>query len=86
MNDLHLIQKSAGKAGELLGVNDWYDDLVFLRIWKELFTLCGYDESLMRHWIQTPNKHLNDKVPANLITTAEGMEKVLDAIIFYNYH
>ena len=83
--DTHLLQKAAGKAGEALGVIDWYDDVKFLQIWKGLYSLCGGDESLMRHWIQTPNAHLKSKVAANLITTEQGIQDVLDQVLYYSH-
>lgn len=84
MTDKHLLQKSAGKAGEKLGLIQWYDDLKFLLIWSQLSNLMGHDEKLMNHWMQTPNKHLDGKVPANLIVTAEGTEKLNSLLDSYS--
>ena len=83
MIDQHLIQKSAGLAGNLLGLTDWNDDLTLLRIYSVLARQTGIDESIMRHWVQTPNKHLDGKVPANLLTTPEGELKVLSVLEGY---
>jgi hypothetical protein len=82
--DKHLIQKSAGKAGSVLGLTDWFDDLKFLLVCSQLSNLMGHDEKLMNHWMQTPNKHLDGKVPANLIVTAEGTEKLLSLLEWYS--
>jgi len=84
MTDKHLLQKSAGKAGQILGIFDWYDDLKFLLIWSQLSNLMGHDEVLMHHWMQTPNKHLDGKVPANLITTDKGTEQLLSLLDYYS--
>lgn len=81
--DMHLIQKTAGKAGELLGLTEWNTDLTFLRIYSALAVHMGSDETLMRHWVQTPNKQLDGKVPANLLTTPEGELKVLSVLESY---
>ena len=78
ISDTHLLQKSAGKAGELLGVIEWYDDVKFIQIYKYLYLKCGGDYDLMRHWIQTQNTHLQSKVAANLITTEQGIQDVLN--------
>lgn len=83
MTDQHLLQKSAGKAGEILGLTDWNTDLTLLRIYTALARQMGTDSILMRHWIQTPNKHLDGKVPANLLTTSEGELKVLSVLESY---
>jgi uncharacterized protein (DUF2384 family) len=44
----------------------------------------GHDEVLMHHWMQTPNKHLDGKVPANLITTDKGTEQLLSLLGWYS--
>ena len=81
--DKQLLQKSAGLAGNLLGLTDWNDDLTLLRIYSVLARQTGSDESNMRHWVQTPNKHLDGKVPANLLTSADGEMKVLSVLESY---
>ena len=83
ISDQHLLRKSAGKASSVLGITEWYDDLTLIQIYKGLYSLCGGDESLMRHWIQTPNTHLKSKVAANLITTEQGIQDVLDQVLYY---
>jgi hypothetical protein len=85
ISDTRLLQKSAGRAGQILGVFDWYDDVKFLEIFKHLYSLCGADYELMRHWIQTPNAHLKSKVAANLITTEQGIQDVLDQVLYYSH-
>jgi hypothetical protein len=83
MTDQHLLQKSAGKAGELLGLTEWNTDLTLIRIYSVLARQTGSDMKLMRHWVQTPNKQLDGKVPANLLTTPEGELKVLSVLESY---
>ena len=83
ISDTHLLQKSAGKSAEALGITEWHNDLNLIQIYKGLYSLCGGDESLMRHWIQTPNAHLKSKVAANLITTEQGIQDVLDQVLYY---
>ena len=84
-DDQHLLRKSVGKAGNILGVFEWYDDVKFLEIFKHLYSLCGADYELMRHWMQTPNTHLQSKVPANLITTEQGIQDVLDYVLYLSH-
>ena len=84
-DDQHFLRKSAGKASSVLGVTDWYDDVKFLQIFTALHSKCGDDESLMRHWIHTPNTHLQSKVPANLITTEQGIQDVLDYLLYFSH-
>lgn len=85
ISDLHQLQKSAGRAGDILGVLHWYDDVKFLQIYQGLYIMCGGDELLMRHWIQTPNTYLKSKVAAHLITTEQGIQDVLDQVLYFSY-
>jgi hypothetical protein len=84
-DDQHFLRKSAGKAGNILGVFDWYDDVKFLEIFKGLYIMCGADCELMRHWIQTPNTYLKSKVAAHLITTEQGIQDVLDQVLYFSH-
>ena len=85
ISDTYLLQKSAGKAGEILGVFEWYDDLNLIQIYKGLYIMCGGDYDLMRHWIHTPNTYLKSKVAANLITTEQGIQDVLDQVLYFSH-
>ena len=84
-DDQHLLRKAAGKAGEALGIFEWYDDLNLIQIYKGLYIMCGSDYDLMRHWIHTPNTYLKSKVAANLITTEQGIQDVLDQVLYYSH-
>lgn len=62
------------KTGELA--------LLVIRIYRALFALVGGDETAMRHWMRTPNQHLNG-TPAELLHSVQGLIQVveyLDAI------
>lgn len=83
--DQQLIQKAAGKAAEKLGLTEWADDSRFIFLWSQLYTQLGGDEVLMRHWTQTSNKHLNGRVPANLIATKDGLEELVNLLDSYLY-
>lgn len=85
MNDCEFVRNSARKAGEILGLADWFEDLDFLRVYKYLHIHCGGDEINMRHWMLTPNKFFENQVPANLITSEKGISDVLDELRFYHY-
>lgn len=83
MNDNYLLQKSATKAAEIFGITQWNSDLNLIRIYSQLSVMLGGDEKLIRHWVQTSNKHLEDKVPANLLTHREGEMKILSVLESY---
>jgi len=80
-SDSELIQTSAQKAANILGLFEWYDDLSLIRIYQSLYYHCGGDEVSMYHWFQTPNKFFKGKVPSNLVTTETGIQDVLETLI-----
>lgn len=84
--DLELLRKAAAKAASELGLYEWFSDSKLVEIYKYLHYLNGGDSLLMRHWMQTANRHLNDKIAANLVVTEKGINKVCDTLeIYYNY-
>ena len=85
MNDFDFIKQSAQKAGTILNLSEWFDDLEMLRIYKYLHSMCGGNVINMQHWMQTPNTHLQSKVPANLITTEQGIQDVLDYALYLTH-
>lgn len=84
--DIELVRKAANKAGQELGLYEWYSDIKLVEIYKYLHSLNGGDSLLMRHWMQTANHHLDGKVPANLVVTEKGINQVCDTLeIYCNY-
>ncbi|HAC35324.1 MAG TPA: XRE family transcriptional regulator [Gammaproteobacteria bacterium] len=64
-----------GKAFELA--------LLLIRIYRALYAIVGGDEPSLKHWIKTPNRHLQESAPAELMESVEGMVAVaryLDAM------
>lgn len=51
--------------------------LLLIRVYRSLFSILGGNSEAMRHWISTPNRHLGDEAPAELIRKADGLTKVL---------
>lgn len=82
-NDLKILHHSSGRAGEILGIREWNDDISLIHIFRNLYTLFGGDEKLMYHWMQSRNEHFNGRVPANLITTHEGTNDILNYLISF---
>lgn len=76
-------RKYANRAAEIFGITEWQNDINLIRLYQKLHVLVGGNESNMRHWIQTPNKHLDNKVPANLIVEQKGMIRVLDYLDYF---
>ena len=52
--------------------------LLFLRVYRSLHGLCGGDQSLMRHWIEQPNRHLGDQPPRLLLARIDDLSCVAD--------
>lgn len=82
--DNYFSQKCAARAGEIFGINEWSNDLNLIRIYQHLSVILGGNEINMRHWFQTQNKHLNNKVPANLVTTSDGTMDILNYLEIFN--
>lgn len=80
---MNVVVKAAGNAAQVLGVMEWYNDLNLVRIYNHLYFLVGGDYKLMHHWMQTPNSHLDGKVPSNLIVNSEGEKRVLNYLENY---
>ena len=51
--------------------------LLLIRVYRSLYALTDGQESVMRHWIATPNKHLADTPPATLLATPQGLVEVV---------
>ncbi len=47
-----------------------------IRIYRDLFALLGDDETAIRHWMTTPNLHLNGP-PNELIQQVQGLVRVI---------
>jgi len=85
MTDFDFIKQAAEKAGTILNLGQWFDDLEMLRIYKYLHSMCGGNRVNMQHWMKTANKHLNLQIPEQLIRTEEGIKEVLDELRYYYY-
>jgi uncharacterized protein (DUF2384 family) len=84
--DKFFSRKSAAKAAEIFGIHDWSNDLNLIRIYHLLSVLLGGSDNHIRHWFQTPNKHLDNKTPANLITHQEGTLQILTYLEHFYEH
>lgn len=47
-----------------------------IRIFRDLYSLMGGDPAAIRHWMDTPNRHLNGR-PSELIQRAYGLIQVM---------
>lgn len=47
-----------------------------IRIFRDLYALMGGDQAAIRHWMETPNRHLNGQ-PRELIRQVHGLIQVL---------
>lgn len=56
------------KAGELA--------LMLIRAYRSVYVLVGGDESDMKHWFGTRNRHF-DAMPKDMVGTAEGLVRVV---------
>tara|TARA_R110002110_G_scaffold415765_3_gene655330 strand:+ start:100029 stop:100400 length:372 start_codon:yes stop_codon:yes gene_type:complete len=57
--------------------------LGLIRVYRALFAILGGDREQMRHWMRTPNRHLNAQAPITLLESYQGLAEVnvyLDAM------
>jgi uncharacterized protein (DUF2384 family) len=57
--------------------------LGFIRVYRALYAILDGDQAQMRHWMQTPNHHLRQQAPLELVASYAGLAEVnvyLDAI------
>ncbi|MBT8148748.1 MAG: DUF2384 domain-containing protein [Pseudomonadales bacterium] len=51
--------------------------LLLIRIYRALYAMVGGDSASMQHWVKTPNRHLAERAPLQLMQTVEGIAQVL---------
>jgi uncharacterized protein (DUF2384 family) len=51
--------------------------LLLIRVYRSLFSIVGGNNEAMKHWMSTPNHHLGEEAPAELIRKADGLTRVL---------
>jgi uncharacterized protein (DUF2384 family) len=51
--------------------------LLLIRVYRSLFAILGGNIDAMKHWMATPNHHLGESAPAELIRRADGLSRVL---------
>jgi len=51
--------------------------LLLIRIYRSLYSILGGNQKAMKHWMNTPNRHLDNKIPAELVQSALGLTQVL---------
>ncbi len=56
---------SEGKTFELA--------VLLIRAYRALYAIVGGDKASLRHWIKTPNRHLQDQSPLDLMKHIEGI-------------
>jgi transcriptional regulator with XRE-family HTH domain len=57
--------------------------LGLIRVYRALFAILGGDRAQMRHWMRTPNRHLNGQEPVALAANYQGLAELnvyLDAM------
>lgn len=50
--------------------------LGLVRVYRSLYAIVGGNREQMQHWMRTPNAHLRDAAPDDLVTTYEGLALV----------
>lgn len=70
-------------AASISSAKDQELSLGLIRVYRALFAILGGDREQMRHWMRTPNRHLNGQLPAALAANYQGLAELnvyLDAM------
>ena len=51
--------------------------LLLIRIYRALYAILGGDKAQMRHWLDTPNHHLQEQAPVEQMQRLEGIVMVM---------
>lgn len=54
--------------------------VALVQLYQQLFKLSGGDFEVMRLFIDSPNRYLDDQLPRRLIQTPQGFSKVIDLL------
>lgn len=54
--------------------------LALVQLYQQLFKLAGGDFEVMRLFINSPNRSLDDQLPRRLIQTPQGFSQVIDVL------
>jgi hypothetical protein len=75
--DTEILDEAALKVSEILGVSvSEIDKIKFIQMYSLLYTIMGGDEELMRHWMNTKNKHLGF-CPVDELTDGASFDRIL---------
>lgn len=51
--------------------------LMLVRVYRSVFSILGGSTDAIKHWINTPNHHLDDTRPCDLLQTVAGLSRVV---------
>lgn len=51
--------------------------LLLIRVYRSLYSILGGNQPAMKHWMMTPNQHLDNQKPAELVQSALGLGRVI---------
>lgn len=72
-----VIARMRSGSGSLPNKKSYELALLLIRCYRALYAIVGGDKASIRHWVNTPNTHLQNAVPAELMTEVSGLVQVL---------
>ncbi|WP_075185898.1 antitoxin Xre/MbcA/ParS toxin-binding domain-containing protein [Teredinibacter haidensis] len=51
--------------------------LLLIRVYRSLYSILGGNQQAMKHWMSTPNLHLSNTKPVDLVQTALGLGQII---------
>ncbi len=70
------LDRARGDRASFSG-KDYELALLLIRIYRALYAILGGNREQMQHWLETPNRHLQDTAPLEQLGRLEGIVMVM---------
>ena len=70
------LDRARGQRASFSG-KDYELALLLIRIYRALYAILGGNREQMQHWLQTPNRHLQEASPLEQLQRLEGIVMVM---------
>jgi uncharacterized protein (DUF2384 family) len=71
------LDRARKPSGGVLTGKDHELALLVIRIYRALYAILGGNKEQIRHWVKTPNRHLQEQAPLELMQSVQGIGLVV---------
>jgi uncharacterized protein (DUF2384 family) len=71
------LERARKASGTVLTGKDYELALLLIRIYRALYAILGGNAEQIRHWVKTPNRHLQEQAPIEHMQTVQGIGLVV---------